>query len=490
MIETHRPTTSPTLLIQKLQDEIQRQQQQDTSPAAALSSRLAYRQSQFEHINIMLNGAAAMAQPRTALPHKLRHVPILGLGKVQRLLMRVYNFLFKEHRTVNLTMIQAIRESAALNQQLSEQTVVLEGFIQELNAMVGDRLGGVERRLTGIEAHLTQLQANVSTTATQFNAIEQRFHSADVTVRDELESSRSWLRQQFGTLENRLTVAERTIQFLEKNHGDRLRYLQADMAQQKRLITLFLEDQQHLNTAIDRPQAIDRPLSSERIQSVQERQLDVFYRAFEDHFRGDRSQIRERLRVYLPVLQATDLRQAGDTILDIGCGRGEWLELLRDEGYQNVGLDINQAMLEQCRELALTVFEGDALNHLKSLPDSSLGGITGFHIVEHLPFEILVQLMAEAYRVVRSGGIIIFETPNPRNVTVGSCNFYFDPTHKNPIPSEILQFMAHYSGFEPVQILPLNPSDNPRVLEDSDLAHRFNELFYGSMDYAVIGVKA
>jgi SAM-dependent methyltransferase len=109
--------------------------------------------------------------------------------------------------------------------------------------------------------------------------------------------------------------------------------------------------------------------------------------------------------------------------------------------------------------------------------------------VEHLPFAVLVELMSEAYRVVKPGGILIFETPNPRNVIVGSCNFYFDPTHRNPIPPEILQFMANYAGFELAHILPLNPSDNPRVLEDSDLAHRFNELFYGSMDYAVIGYK-
>jgi SAM-dependent methyltransferase len=484
VIETHCPNTTPTRLAQKLQDEIRRQQWFETSPTASLSARLSYRQSQLEHINIILNGAATMSQPRTTLPNKLRHRGILGNGQLQRILLKVYNFLFKEQRTVSLATIQAVRESAALNQQLSEQTTSLEEFLQGLNTVVGDRFNTVETRFNAVETRLTAIES-------RFSDIENHLQQLGISVRTELASSHSHMAQQLNTVENRLSVAERSIQFLEKSHGDRLRYLQTDMAQQKRLVALFLEQQQQQQQPVLANPAVQSapPIRLAQLQSAQERQLDVFYQAFEDYFRGDRSQIRERLRIYLPFLQATTLQASGSQILDLGCGRGEWLELLQDNGYCALGLDINQAMLEQCQELGLSVLEGEALAYLKALPDNCLGAVTGFHIVEHLAFEILIQVMAEAYRVVRPGGMVIFETPNPRNVIVGSCNFYFDPTHKNPIPPEMLQFTAHYSGFSAVQILPLNPSDHPRILEDSDLAHRFNELFYGSMDYAVIGVK-
>ena len=297
-----------------------------------------------------------------------------------------------------------------------------------------------------------------------------------------------YLDQQITSLTARLNAAERTIQFIEKNHTDRLRYLQADLLQQKRISTLNLEKQQGILSSSDSIE-LSLPHQNGPTDSSQQSQIDTFYLALEDRFRGDRSQIRERLRVYLPILQDTDLRQSGDKILDLGCGRGEWLELLRDEGYQGIGLDINQPMIQYCQEMRLSILDADALAYLKSLPDNSLGGVTGFHIVEHLPFEVLIELVSQTHRVVRTGGLIIFETPNPRNVLVGSCNFYFDPTHKNPIPPETLQFVAQYSGFDSAQILRLNPSDNPRVLETSDLADRFNELFYGSMDYAVIGIK-
>lgn len=146
-------------------------------------------------------------------------------------------------------------------------------------------------------------------------------------------------------------------------------------------------------------------------------------------------------------------------------------------------------MLEQCRAEGLNVIKADVLDHLQSLPDNSIAAITGFHIVEHLPFEALVQMMSESYRVIQPGGFVLFETPNPRNVLVGSFSFYLDPTHRNPIPPEVLQFLTRYSGFEQVTPIWVNPSDRPQVVEDSDLAKRFNELFYGFMDYAVMGLK-
>jgi O-antigen chain-terminating methyltransferase len=118
--------------------------------------------------------------------------------------------------------------------------------------------------------------------------------------------------------------------------------------------------------------------------------------------------------------------------------------------------------------------------------------VTGFHIVEHLPFEVIIHLFDESLRVLKPGGIIIFETPNPQNVLTGSCNFYFDPTHRNPIPSPTLKFIAENRGFCQVKTLPLHPyPDTYKIKGDgSQLEDRFNRYFYGEQDYAVIGFKS
>ena len=491
MVDTNSPDITPELLTHRLQDEIHNAHQYNLN-LSSTSSQLAYRRSKLDYLNTILNDALVMSQARTKLPNKFARLPIVRNGKVQGLLLKFYNFLFKEQRTINLGVIQAIRESISLNQQLSEQTSNLEDVLRLTSETITDRLTITDDRITSVADRF-------STTSNRFSIADDRITLTDdrltktesnlVNLASRLEDIETGLKQQVTALEARLSVAERTTQFVEKSHTDRLRYLQTDLAQQKRLIALLLERQnQQLNPEITSTLE-DAPTSQDAIQSSQQSQKDAFYLALEDRFRGDRSEIRERLRVYLPILQKTNLQESGDIILDMGCGRGEWLQLLRDEGYKGIGLDINQSMLEQCQETQLSVLDADALTYLKSLPDNTLGGVTGFHIVEHLPFEILIQLMVETHRVLRSGGMMIFETPNPRNVLVGSCNFYFDPTHNNPIPPDTLEFLANYSGFETVQTLHLNPSDNPRVLEDSDLANRFNELFYGSMDYAIIGIK-
>src|SRR5262249_31917377 len=161
------------------------------------------------------------------------------------------------------------------------------------------------------------------------------------------------------------------------------------------------------------------------------------YVAFEDQFRGTREDIKKRCRVYLPIIQDAGVGADEMPILDLGCGRGEWLELLQDEGLQARGLDINPLLVEACRKRGLEVVEGDMIAFLRTLPDASVGGITGFHIIEHVPLEILINVLDETVRVLKPGGLAIFETPNPQNILVGSCNFYIDPTHRRPLHSQM-----------------------------------------------------
>lgn len=214
--------------------------------------------------------------------------------------------------------------------------------------------------------------------------------------------------------------------------------------------------------------------------------LDELYASFEDEFRGEREEIKKRLEVYLPIL-----RDAGITAdaLDLGCGRGEWLELLRDEGVAGYGIDHNATFVARCRALELNVIETDAIPHLQSLAAESLSIITGFHIVEHVPFKELVQMVDEILRVLKPGGIAIFETPNPENFMVGSYTFYTDPTHRNPIPSSTLKFLLEMRGFGRTEVMKLREWTDAFIPGDSELVKRFNEYFYGAPDYAVVARK-
>ena len=176
-------------------------------------------------------------------------------------------------------------------------------------------------------------------------------------------------------------------------------------------------------------------------------------------------------------------------ILDIGCGRGEWLELLKDEELIARGVDINRILMEQNRIKGFDVLEADGIEYLASIEEESLGAVTAFQLVEHLPFEKLIQLLDETVRVLMPEGIAIFETPNPENILVGACHFYADPTHKNPLPNYMMKFMAENRGLCRVEILRLHPFPEEFKVTGSELAERFNEHFYGPRDYAIIGYK-
>jgi SAM-dependent methyltransferase len=217
--------------------------------------------------------------------------------------------------------------------------------------------------------------------------------------------------------------------------------------------------------------------------------LDGFYVEFEDNFRGTSTDIKARLEVYLPYLQQFSGDQSA-TVIDIGCGRGEWLGLLKQNQINAIGIDMNTAMVETCRDRGFSAYCLDAIDYLREQPEASLAAITGFHIIEHLPFKVLLSLFDAALRALRPDGLIIFETPNPENLAVGACNFYFDPTHLNPIVPAVAQFMAKQRGFAKAEILRLHPyPDDFKLVEDSELAKRFNHALYGPQDFSVIAWK-
>ena len=211
-----------------------------------------------------------------------------------------------------------------------------------------------------------------------------------------------------------------------------------------------------------------------------------FYRAFEDRHRGSRETILERLKVYLPFVHAVAQADPEAPFIDVGCGRGEWLQLLQAEGVRALGVDLDDGMLAACRERGLQAEQGDAIGFLRGRADASAAGVSGFHIAEHLSFADLDALVSEALRVLKPGGILILETPNPENLFVATSSFYLDPTHVRPLPPMLLSFLAEHKGFASVQVLRLQESAQLAARAGADL---IDVLGGASPDYSVVAQK-
>jgi SAM-dependent methyltransferase/uncharacterized coiled-coil protein SlyX len=226
------------------------------------------------------------------------------------------------------------------------------------------------------------------------------------------------------------------------------------------------------------------------------------YVAFENKFRGSEADIRARL------LQYVDQFEGADGVLDLGCGRGEFLALMHQRGIRAHGLDLNHEMVEACRAAGLEAQEGDALAYLESLPDASLGGLIAVQVVEHFQPAYLVRFLDVAYHKLKPGSKLVLETLNP------SCWFAFfeayirDITHAWPLHPETLKFLVVASGFQRVDVRWLSPYPSDAKLQHIELppdsrtagmaalARAFNEnvdktnaVMFSYLDYAVVGER-
>lgn len=226
---------------------------------------------------------------------------------------------------------------------------------------------------------------------------------------------------------------------------------------------------------------------------------DNFLQAVADHFRGDPAQLRARLAVHLPAVAealarvpgpAPALGNAASTpqVLDLGCGRGEWLALLQEAGHAAQGIDLSVDCVSACQAQGLNARLGDALRVLQQTPANSVAVVTAFHLVEHLPLAGQIALFNEARRVLAPGGLLLAETPNPENLGVISRNFWYDPTHQRPVPAEMLRLLAKDAGFTQIDTQPLQPPPVPS-LEVEQYPPRLRHMLFCGEDTVVRAVK-
>jgi 2-polyprenyl-3-methyl-5-hydroxy-6-metoxy-1,4-benzoquinol methylase len=219
------------------------------------------------------------------------------------------------------------------------------------------------------------------------------------------------------------------------------------------------------------------------------------YVGFEDQFRGDPAAIRARLADYLPLFAGRS------DVLDVGCGRGEFLDLLRQHGVSARGLDINHEMVEVCRARGLTAEQGDAVSFLGAAGDEAFGGLFAAQVVEHLPPDYLIRMLELAWLKLRPGSPIVLETINVASWFAFFQSYIRDVTHVRPLHPDTLAYFLRASGFQRVEIRlrePLPPEHRLRYVPGNDelrLAFnvnvdRLNELLFSPLDYAAVGWKA
>lgn len=214
-------------------------------------------------------------------------------------------------------------------------------------------------------------------------------------------------------------------------------------------------------------------------------QLDeppIDYLRFSDRFRGTEEHVRKSQQRYLHSFEGSS------EVLDLGCGRGEFLEVLRDAGMLVKGIDSNGEMIAICRSKGLYAEQADLFHYLGELDEASLDGIFCGQVVEHLPPARLTELISLASAALRPGGRLVIETPNPACLAIFATHFYLDPTHQRPVPAPLLVFYLEESGFGNISVDYINMAADS-FSELKELPEGFREGFFGGLDYSVSSTR-
>ena len=220
---------------------------------------------------------------------------------------------------------------------------------------------------------------------------------------------------------------------------------------------------------------------------------DWRYERFENRHRGSQEEIRRKQEGYLALFKP------GGSILDLGCGRGEFLKLLSERGFRGRGVDLNAQMVALCRDNGLEARRADILEALAGTPDGSLDGIFSSQVIEHVSAAHLERLVELAYAKLAPGGVVVLETINPASVFALVQIYFLDLSHRLPVHPLALRFLLESAGFDDVRVIygngldeeklrPLPPADERTAILNDDI-DRLNRLLYAAPEYAAAGRK-
>jgi len=204
------------------------------------------------------------------------------------------------------------------------------------------------------------------------------------------------------------------------------------------------------------------------------------YSRFAERFRGTDEQVHRNMEFYRPIFAGLD------SVLDIGCGRGEFLEVMREAGVPARGIDLSPESVAQCHDKGLAAEVADLFTYLAAQPDGEFDGILSSQVVEHLAPERVPEMIRLCAMKLRRGGVLAIETPNPECLAIFATYFYLDPTHTRPMPHQYLQFCMEEAGLTAIQVHKLAPAIDA-MPELASLPADFRERFFGGLDYAIVG---
>lgn len=354
----------------------------------------------------------------------------------------------------NITAIFKLGRTERHAKMAAREVQRLAGETDALRAQIGD----VNNQLTGrLDAAQADIAARLDTA------------QADITMLHEAVSLLNERIERQGEM-SRDVIAGRTAE---------IHRMTADLSRRIDLIAGLQPRKPDTDTATRRAEA-------EGMQAF----LDSFYHNLENRFRGSTQEISKRLVVYRADVEAAVLRTGRKPVLDLGCGRGEWLALLKDWGLDASGVDLNAMQIEQARIDGLDVQLGDFQDTLCDAADNSLAVISAHHLIEHLPFNLVAWLVREATRVLAPGGLLLLETPDVRNVLVGATTFHNDPTHLQPRTFAVMGVLLESAGLHPIEQRRLNPHERlDEFIEKPTVDPEIGHLLFGPQDIAFLGYK-
>ena len=515
------PTDSAEALLTRLRQRIAEQRRMDADGDTAMPAPSA------DSVAEYVERAAQVADVGASVP------AFAELGALRRALAQLsgrailyfLRLLSVDQRRFNRLLVRAVgalgRDATAARDQLAEFAshqaeqaaglFALDARVQSAEAdwsALAERLGAIDASrgavatLQTVEAALPARDRWFAELGNRLSALDARVQSAEANwsaLAERLgavDASRAALTTSLQTVETGLAERDRWFADIGNRDSARARaiadlraavaYLRAQIADRDRRIDALLAEVSGQRT----PTASD-PAPAPLPPPADTNALDTW--AFAQAFHGDEVSVKTHQARYLRYFTG-----ASD-VLDVGCGRGEFLELLRDAGITARGVDLSNDMVLRCREKDLDVLKADLLPYLAALPDASLGGVFASQVIEHLPTPVLLAFVRLAYDKLRPDGILVVETLNPECLLVHYRWFWMDLTHVRLIHSETLKFLLVTTGFrdlegqligprEPAPLLPpLQLAGDTAALEQFNAAtDHLNRLLHGSPDYALI----
>ena len=326
---------------------------------------------------------------------------------------------------------------------------------------------GWEEKWTKTEIHLLRTMAELQA------AVQHRVMLMDSSFRDQLRNQHA----------DYLGALERVTLEIQKKLWEDLARLRQEHERQIQTELRVIRQRAQAWVAAPQPALASTPVPAPPPESTPH--LD--YARFAERFRGDAQYVKAAHKFYVPYFQGRR------RVLDLGCGRGEFLELMKENGIGAEGVDCDPESVAACRQSQLEVHQADLFSYLAELPDESLDGVFSSQVVEHLSPLRLPELVNLAASKLGPGGVLAIETPNPECLAIFATNFYIDPTHVRPVPSAVLHFYMEESGLGSIEVHQLAPAASvfPEIaaLARVDGLEAFQKKFFGGLDYAIIGRK-